>query len=126
MDVRTHRAIDRRLSGEPVALGPGWARVAMTAGAEMAADEQGLVHGGFLFALADHAAMLAVNHPHVVLARAEVHFHRPVRVGESLEAEARVTGGEGRRRRVRAIVRRGEAVVMEGDFACVVPSRHVL
>jgi len=40
----------------------------------MAADESGLVHGGFIFGLADYAAMLAVNHPDVVLGAAETCF----------------------------------------------------
>lgn len=32
----------------------------------MAADEYRLVHGGFIFGLADYAVMLAINEPTVV------------------------------------------------------------
>ncbi|HSF38746.1 MAG TPA: hotdog domain-containing protein, partial [Thermoanaerobaculia bacterium] len=79
----THLAIDRRLVGEPVELGPGTASVALVTVPEMAADERGLVHGGFVFGLADYAAMLAVNHPNVVLGSAETRFLKPVTVGET-------------------------------------------
>jgi acyl-coenzyme A thioesterase PaaI-like protein len=48
----------------------------------MAVDDRGLVHGGFVFGLADHAAMLAVNDPNVVLGAASTRFLKPVRVGE--------------------------------------------
>ncbi len=75
----------------------------------MAADERGLVHGGFVFGLADYAAMLAVNHPNVVLASAEVRFLKPVVVGERLVAEAWVEETDGRKSRVQVEVRAGGA-----------------
>src|ERR1700674_2954956 len=109
---RTHLAIDRRLCGEPldpVGTAAGTARVGLTTVPEMAVDAAGLVHGGFVFGLADHAAMLAVNHPNVVLGSAAVRFLRPVGVGEQLIAEATVAETAGRRSRVMVAVRRVEA-----------------
>lgn len=102
---------------------------------EMAADETGLVHGGFVFGLADYAAMLAVNHPNVVLGSAQTRFLKPVVVGERLVAAASLLEEEGRKRRVGVEVRRNDEteergetgeVVMTGDFLCFVPDRHVL
>lgn len=122
----THRAIDRRLCGEPVELAPGFARVRLLTRPEMAADERGLVHGGFLFGLADHAAMLAVNDPNVVLGAAETKFLKPCAVGESVEATARVESQQGRKRGVVAELRRGEELLMTGSFTCFVLDRHVL
>jgi acyl-coenzyme A thioesterase PaaI-like protein len=92
----------------------------------MAVDEAGLVHGGFLFGLADYAAMLAVNDPFVVLAAAEVRLLLPVAVGESVTAEARVVESAGRKNRVEARLTLGEEVVMSGTFTCVTLDRHVL
>ena len=125
----THLAIDRRLVGEPLELGEGTARAALTLLPEMAVDDRGLVHGGFTFGLADYAAMLAVNHPLVVLASSSMKFLAPTRVGERLVAEARVIEETGRRRRVGVEVRRDEEgmeVVASGEFLAVVPDRHVL
>jgi acyl-coenzyme A thioesterase PaaI-like protein len=139
---RTHVAIDHRLCGEPLEVGAGVATVVLPTVPEMAVDATGLVHGGFVFGLADHAAMLAVNHPNVVLAGAEVRLLRPVAVGERLVARAELPAeaveatsaasavGEDRelprRMVVRVVVRRGEEAVMTGDFTCVVLDRHVL
>jgi acyl-coenzyme A thioesterase PaaI-like protein len=124
---RTHQGLDRRLCGTPVALADGTARVELEATAEMAADALGLVHGGFVFGLADHAAMLAVDEPTVVLAGAETRFLAPVRVGELLVAEAAVLPPPGgRRRTVEVAVRRGGETVMTGVFHAVVLDRHVL
>jgi len=132
--VRTHLGIDRRLVGEPLTVEEGRAQVVLTTLPEMAADDSGLVHGGFVFGLADYAAMLAVNHPNVVLAGAEVRFLKPVVVGMRLVATARRTESAGRKRRVEVEVRRASGVVVgdegepifTGTFQCAVPDRHVL
>ncbi|MFY9825243.1 MAG: hotdog domain-containing protein [Thermoanaerobaculia bacterium] len=126
MEIRTHQGLDRRLCGRPLAVEEGAAAVGFEATPEMAADERGLVHGGFVFGLADHAAMLAVNHPHVVLGSAEVRFLKPVAVGERLEARATVEETDGRKSRVKVEVLRAADVVMAGTFLCFVLERHVL
>ena len=124
----THLEIDRSLCGEPVELTEGMARVSLLTVPAMRADATGLVHGGFVFGLADYAAMLAVNHPHVVLAAAETRFLAPVVVGERLVAQARVEETSGRRRKVGVTVARaGETrPVFTGTFDCAVLDRPIL
>jgi len=130
MHPRTHLAIDPRLVGEARKIIEGSAAQAVLVTLpEMAADERGLVHGGFVFGLADYAAMLAVNHPNVVLGSSEVRFLKPVLVGERLVANAVVEKTEqmeGKKIRVRVVVRRGEEEVLTGSFLCFTPERHVL
>jgi acyl-coenzyme A thioesterase PaaI-like protein len=128
-DVRTHLGLDHRLCGQPLDVGEGSAEVAFEALPEMAADERGLVHGGFIFGLADHAAMLAVNDPHVVLGSAEVRFLKPVVVGERLVARAAIEETDGRRSKVRVeVLRPGDSAeaVLTGTFLCITLERHVL
>lgn len=126
LEPRTHLRIEPRLSGTPVAIEPGYARVEMTVTPEMAADERGLVHGGFVFGLSDYAAMLAINHPNVVLGAAEVRFLKPVALGDTLVAEAGLETELGKKRMVRVEVRRGEVTVLIGSYTCFVPESHVL
>jgi acyl-coenzyme A thioesterase PaaI-like protein len=126
MEQRTHERIAPHLCGRPVELGDGRARVVLDTAAEMAADDRGLVHGGFTFGLADYAAMLAVNEPTVVLAGAQVKFLGPVVVGDHVEALATVERTEGRKRWVKVVVRRGGAPVLEGELLTVVPDTHIL
>lgn len=123
---RTHEGLDPELCGTLVELGEGTATVAFTCTARMAADGTGLVHGGFTFGLADHAAMLAVNEPTVVLGGAEVRFLKPTRVGDRVEATARVTETKGRKRIVEVSARCGDDEVMAGTLTCFVPDLHVL
>lgn len=122
----THLHIDRRLCGSPHGLTPGHASATLRAVPEMIVDQRGLVHGGFVFGLADHAAMLAINDPNVVLGSADLRFLLPVVAGDQLEARAEVTSTERRKRLVQVVVRRGEDVVCEGQLTCFVLPRHVL
>lgn len=130
MEIATHQRIDRRLCGDPLELKEGFSRVALKTTDEMAADASGLVHGGFLFGLADYAAMIAVNHPHVVLGGADVSFLKPVSVGETVTAEATADPPSGKKpekkRIVRVAVLRDAVTVFTGTFTCFVLDRHVL
>lgn len=126
MRRETHQRLDPRLTGTPVELGEGFAVIDLEASGEMVADDSGLVHGGFVFGLADHAAMLAINHPNVVLAGADVRFLAPVVVGDALRATARVAETEGRKTIVEVAVTASDRVVFTGRFTCATPERHVL
>jgi uncharacterized protein (TIGR00369 family) len=126
MDIRTHHLIDSELCGQAAELQPGFCRVSFTAIDRMAADGKGLVHGGFIFGLADYAAMLAVNDPHVVLGAATVKFLKPVSVGDHIVADARVSEVNGRKHLVDVIVLRGDETLLEGRLTCFILDRHVL
>ncbi|TNE85464.1 MAG: thioesterase [Deltaproteobacteria bacterium] len=126
MTPNTHLGIDPRLCGEPVELRPGFASARFTTLPEMAADSRGLVHGGFVFGLADYAAMLAVNDPHVVLGSAETRFVAPVRVGEVVLATASVRETKGKKRVVEVEARVGDRLVLTGTLTTFVLDRHVL
>jgi acyl-coenzyme A thioesterase PaaI-like protein len=126
MEAKTHLALSRRLCGTARVLQVGYAEVELETIDEMRADERGLVHGGFVFGLADYAAMLAINEPNVVLGSAEIRFVAPIAVGDSLLAKARRSATEGKRQRVEVRVTRGADEVFEGAFVCFVPAKHVL
>jgi acyl-coenzyme A thioesterase PaaI-like protein len=126
MSPRTHLHLDPALCGRPVELAPGRAVVELVPSASMRADAHELVHGGFVFGLADHAAMLAVNEPTVVLGSSSVRFLAPVAVGERCVAEATVRETSGKKHVVDVKVVRAGDVVLEGEMVCFVPARHVL
>lgn len=126
MEVRTHLRANPSLCGHIVELGEERATVALETSDIMAVDAHGLVHGGFVFGLADYAAMLAVNDPNVVLGAAETKFIEPVRLGDRVVADARTEVTDGRKRRVRVEAKVGAKVVFIGTFDCFVLEHHVL
>ena len=125
MNLLTHEKIDRELCGQPQVLEEGHSKVSLLTTQRMSADDTGLVHGGFIFGLADFAAMIAVNHPTVVLGAAEVRFLKPVKVGDTIDAEARVTSQKGKKHLVQVTVNNGSQQVFEGSFTAFVTDQHV-
>ena len=126
MDVITHDKIDFSLCGKPLLTEKDFSKVELKTSEQMSVDKTGLVHGGFIFGLADHAAMITVNHPNVILGAAEVKFLNPVKAGEKVIAEAKVEEKEGKKNSVTVSVSRGEDTVFKGMFTCFVLEKHVL
>jgi acyl-coenzyme A thioesterase PaaI-like protein len=124
--IRTHTKINQKLCGTPLEIEGGTSRVSLTTTPDMAVDDHDLVHGGFVFGLADFAAMIAVNDPNVVLGSAEVKFQKPVKVGETVIAVAKGGHGEGKKRLVQVSIKRESESIFEGTFTCFVLERHVL
>ena len=126
MDVKTHCSVSTRLVGIPLKVIDGVsATVNLITVKEMVVDTSELVHGGFIFGLADYAAMLAVNHPNVVLGSAQSMFIAPVRVGDVMVAEAAVTKTEGRKSEVKVDVKVNDTKVFTGTFICYILKKHI-
>jgi uncharacterized protein (TIGR00369 family) len=126
MEIITHQAIDQILCGCPVRVEKGFSRVEFVATPQMTADDSGLVHGGFVFGLADYAAMIAVNHPNVVLGAADVKFLKPIIQGDQVIAEAHVEEIQGKKHWVAVSVTKQDEIIFQGMFTCFVLKNHVL
>ena len=126
MKIDTHCHIDQSLCGKPLTVEGGNSQVELVTTPQMAADDQGLVHGGFIFGAADYAAMIAVNHPHVVLGASDVKFLKPVRVGETVIAHAKVQEVKGKKYWVSVSVTKDDEELFQGMFTCFVLDNHVL
>ncbi len=126
MQIKTHNKIDKVLSGEPVKVKDGCAEVLLKTNQRMLADEKGLIHGGFIFSTADYASMLAVNHPNVVLAGANVKFLKPVKLGDSVLCRAKIVEDKGKKKKIFVECFRNNEKVFEGEFYAVVLDKHVL
>jgi len=126
MKLKTHKKIDERFSGKLIELKDGYSKVFLKTIKEMAADEKGLIHGGFTFSAADYAAMCAVNDEYVVLVEAQVKFTAPVKVGEEVVFEANIIEKEGKKSKVEVIGRVFEVKVFEGIFKTYSLDKHIL
>lgn len=124
--INTHKKIDQHLCGRPLEVEPGRSRVLLKTIDTMAADSNGLVHGGFIFGLADYAAMIAVNDPNVVLGSADVKFLKPIQVGQHVIAEASLTEQKDKKNKVTVSVKREADEIFYGEFTCFVLEKHVL
>lgn len=126
MKQNTHFKVNNKLSGEPIELREGYSKIKLQTSIDMIADKSGLVHGGFTFSLADYAAMLAVNHPNVVLGGSKSRFLLPVIEGDVLIAEAQLVRTDGKKLIVDVNVKRNEDIIFTGEFICFTPAKHIL
>ena len=126
VQANTHLTTSKQWVGNPIELCDGKAIVELETQGDMAVDEHQLVHGGFIFGLADYAAMLAINHPNVVLGGSSNRFLKPVVAGEKVCATATLAREEGKKKIVEVKVERGEDTVFTGEFICFIPEKHVL
>jgi uncharacterized protein (TIGR00369 family) len=126
MDIWTHREINHALCGKPLQVEENMSKVSLETTDAMTVDPSGLIHGGFVFGLADHAAMIAVNHPNVVLGAADVKFLKPVRSGETVVATATVSSTDGKKKIVEVEASVEDTPVFSGLFVCFVLLKHIL
>ncbi len=126
MQLNTHLKLDQTLNGTLKELKNGYAKVTLQTTPIMIADEEGLVHGGFIFSAADFTAMAAINDPYVVLAKSETTFLAPVKVGEVVSFEGTISQQDGNRATVDVIASVNKKVVFKGIFFTAVLKKHVL
>ncbi len=126
MEIQTHKLISQEFCGTPLVVEKGYSKVELKTSDKMIVDETGLIHGGFLFGLADYAAMIAVNHPNVVLGGAQVKFIKPVKNNKTILAEAVVENSEGKKQNVSVTITNDKESVFQGTFTCFVLEKHVL
>jgi len=126
MQLNTHLHINPSLCGKVTKLQENYAEVLLHTTQQMAADSQGLVHGGFIFGAADYAAMSAVNDPYVVLGASSSKFIAPVKVGDAVLCKASVVTIKGKKAEVEVEAFVNEKLVFEGNFTTFVLPSHVL
>ncbi|GIT99434.1 hotdog domain-containing protein [Sulfurovum sp. TSL1] len=126
MQLNTHLNINTSLCGKVTKLQENYAEVLLHTTRQMAADMQGLVHGGFIFGAADYAAMSAVNDPYVVLGASSSKFIAPVKVGDAVLCKASVVNSQGKKAEVEVEAFVNGKLVFEGSFTTFVLPSHVL
>lgn len=126
MIQKTHLNINENLIGTILRLSKDHSIIELKTTPEMVVDDRGLIHGGFIFGLADYAAMVAINHPNVVLGGAIVKFLKPCKQGELLKAEAVIIETGNRKQVVYVEVFNESEIIFEGNFDCYILNKHVL
>jgi acyl-CoA thioesterase len=125
-ELKTHGLVDRSLCGDLVEIEDGFAKVKLETTKAMLADNEGLIHTGFIFSAANFVAMAAVNEPYVILSGAKVEFLAPIEYGDIIEFEALVKHKESRKRVITVIGKTLNVKVFEGKFTTVILNNHIL
>ncbi|MDD3324599.1 MAG: PaaI family thioesterase [Sulfurospirillaceae bacterium] len=125
-NLNTHNKTKSNLCGNILRLESGFSKVSLQTIPDMAVDEFGLVHSGFIFGSAEFAAVSAVNEENVVVIGSRVKFFAPAKVGDLVEFEAKAKFEDSRKREIKVIGKINEIKVFEGVFQAVVLENHIL
>jgi acyl-coenzyme A thioesterase PaaI-like protein len=123
--LKTHQAIKTDFAGTIVNLEKGKAKVNLLTTNDMAIDELGLIHSGFIFASADYAAAMAVNEENVVIIGAKTSFLAPAKAGDLVTFSARSKFEDSRKREINVIGKVNDIKIFEGVFHAVVLEKHI-
>ncbi len=126
MELNTHLKIDSNLNGKIIELKKDYAKIKLQTIEIMKADDQGLVHGGFIFCAADFTAMACINDPYVVLAKSNTKFIAPVKVGDIVILEANIKETNGFKSIVDVIATVNNKDIFKGEFFTATLDKHVL
>ena len=125
MELNTHLKLDNNLNGNIVELKEDYAKVELKTSEVMVADEQGLIHGGFIFCAADFAAMACVNNPYVVLAKSETKFTAPVKLNDIVMVEANIVDKNGIKSTINVEAKVENKIIFKGVFYTATLDKHV-
>jgi acyl-coenzyme A thioesterase PaaI-like protein len=125
-ELKTHGLVDRSLCGDLIEIEEGYAKTKLETTRGMLADNEGLIHTGFVFSAANFVAMAAVNEPFMILSGAKVEFLAPIEYGDIIEFEALVKHKESRKRVVTVVGKTLNVKVFEGKFTTVILNNHIL
>ncbi|MCD8544116.1 MAG: PaaI family thioesterase [Sulfurospirillum cavolei] len=124
--LKTHQKIKNAYVGSLSALSKNNAKVVFQTTYEMAVDDLGLVHNGFIFGAAEYAAVAAINEANLVVIGCRSKFFAPARVGDIISFEAKGRFEEARKREVKVVGIINEIKVFEGIFQAVLLEHHIL
>ncbi len=124
----THLLVSKKLIGSVISIGNDCATVKLTITKEMIVDTYNLSHGGFVFGLADYAAMVAINKPTVVLGKATTKFLKPVVLNDEVTAVATINENSNEKKVIVSVAVKNQKheLVFEGEFVCFILEKHIL
>jgi acyl-coenzyme A thioesterase PaaI-like protein len=126
LTLHTHLTLNEKYSGKVEKLKDGFAEVHLDVVSDMYADEQHLIHNGFIFSSASYTAAAAVNEKYGFVIGSVVNFLTPVRDEDQIVFKAKSRQKIGRKRVVDVIGRVGDVKVFVGEFSVIVMEKHIL
>lgn len=112
-------------SGFILKLGENSAKTRFQTTSDMALDDAGVVHAGFLFMAASYAGKLAVNEEFINLIGNKMNFLVPTKIGDVIDFEATSFFNDSKKREVQVFGYINEIKILEGSLQIVVLEDHV-
>ncbi len=124
--IATHEKLDPSMCGEVLELTESNAITFLKTNIEMVADNQDMIHAGFIFNAAAFCAVAAINDPTCVIVGADSKFLAPIELGNDILFTARALQKDSKKKEVIVTGTVLEIKVFEAMFYVVTFDKHIL
>ena len=124
-EIKTASLTKLNFSGTAFLLEKNHAKTRFFTTDDMVCDTEGLIHSGFIFMGANHAALLAINEEFCVSIGARINFFGPLKLGDVVEFDAQARFEESRKREVKVLGYVKDIKIFEGIFQLVTLEEHI-
>ncbi|MCR6576880.1 hypothetical protein [Campylobacter insulaenigrae] len=125
-ELITCPSINNNLAGSISHIEKNFAKGILITTGDMAVDDLGLVHSGFVFNAANYIAQAAINKEFSVLIGSRSFFYAPLKVGDILNLEANALfSDDARKREVKVVGFVNEIKIFDASFQVVTTEDHI-
>lgn len=125
-ELITCPGINNALAGSISHIEKNFAKGILITTHDMAVDELGLVHSGFVFNAANYIAQAAINKEFSVLIGSRSFFYAPLKVGDVLNLEASALfSDDSRKREVKVVGFVNEIKIFDASFQVITTDDHI-
>ncbi|EAI3905750.1 MULTISPECIES: hypothetical protein [Campylobacter] len=125
-ELITCPGINNTLAGSISHIEKNFAKGILITTHDMAVDELGLVHSGFVFNAANYIAQAAINKEFSVLIGSRSFFYAPLKVGDILNLEASALfSDDSRKREVKVAGFVNEIKIFDASFQVITTDDHI-
>ncbi|AJC87474.1 hypothetical protein [Campylobacter insulaenigrae] len=118
--------INNNLAGSISHIEKNFAKGILITTGDMAVDDLGLVHSGFVFNAANYIAQAAINKQFSVLIGSRSFFYAPLKVGDILNLEANALfSDDARKREVKVVGFVNEIKIFDASFQVITTEEHI-
>lgn len=118
--------INNNLAGSISHIEKNFAKGILITTGDMAVDELGLVHSGFVFNAANYIAQAAINKEFSVLIGSRSFFYAPLKVGDILNLEASALfSDDSKKREVKVVGFVNEIKIFDASFQVITTEEHI-
>lgn len=124
--VKTHTKIDSNYVGHVEKLTYENSIVSLVTTAMMSADDQDLVHSGFIGSAAEYTALVVVNEPNGMVFSVNAQYYACARAGDEIKFTGKVRHSDNRKREVHVVGNINAIKIYDAKIVILIPEYHPL
>jgi acyl-coenzyme A thioesterase PaaI-like protein len=124
--IKVCKTLNSDLSGSIVELNEARAKIELTTISEMASDNEGLVHSGYIYSSISYAALVVINNPNAIITSSNINYLSAISVGKKITIDAVVKNKGSKKSIVNITVKLADLDIADGTMTIFTLDKHPL